>query len=392
MRSPSSSSPPLPRPHACCRPTRRAGRKHVAGAPSLLVVLVLSGRCAQSDAAEATTAREVSRARFGEERARGGTLRSWGELLLGRRGGPRAPRLRGGHQDDGEGQESAPHMIDLTGDRGVLKMTTRTGIEGTRPVERDEVYLHFNGSIECLDNRSTVYNGRNISGVQFDSTTTGSGAGLPRSFQVGGGNTLAAWELAVRNMSKGERATILVHSDFGYGSLGRTTRAGVFIPPNATLRFELELLRWNEKDLHNDGGVMVSYRLDEELDSPNSDNHPEVSDQVLVRFTGRHKDQVYSTSGAGPVWVSLSDEWWMQSGPRAGGDALPPATLPRGLLNMLTAEAVKGGRYNVSLSSDYAYGSKGLEADWEGRRVCVPPNASVEFEVELLDWNTVTDR
>ena len=79
-------------------------------------------------------------------------MRRWDDPPQCKSGGPWVPRLRGGRQDDGEDQ-GAPHIIDLTGDRGVLKMTTRTGTEGTRPAERDEVYLHFNGSIECLDSR-----------------------------------------------------------------------------------------------------------------------------------------------------------------------------------------------------------------------------------------------
>lgn len=200
--------------------------------------------------------------------------------LVGLRGG-------GGAENEERDEEDKP-IIDLTGDQGVLKVKTRAGIEGLRPVEKDEVYLLFNGSIECLDNQSTVFNGKNISGVQFDSSSVGPSATLPRSFQVGSGNTITGWDLAVRNMSKGERATVLIRSDFAYGSMGRTTRGGVFIPPNTTLRFELELLRWNEKDLYNDGGVVVSDSKTEEAQRPDSDNHPEETDQVLLRYTGRN--------------------------------------------------------------------------------------------------------
>jgi hypothetical protein len=38
--------------------------------------------------------------------------------------------------------------------------------EGVNTPETDEVYLLF-GSIECLDNHSHFFNGKNISGVQF---------------------------------------------------------------------------------------------------------------------------------------------------------------------------------------------------------------------------------
>lgn len=51
---------------------------------------------------------------------------------------------------------------------------------------------------------------------------------LPRE-QVGAGNTLIGWDLAVRNMSKGERAILLVRSDFGYGDMAHTMRSGAII-------------------------------------------------------------------------------------------------------------------------------------------------------------------
>jgi FKBP-type peptidyl-prolyl cis-trans isomerase len=301
--------------------------------------------------------------------------------LVGLRGG-------GAEQEESVGEEIDPCIIDLTGDQGVLKLTTRAGIEGLRPVEKDEVYLLFNGSIECLDNQSTVFNGKNISGVQFDSSMVGPGATLPRSFQVGSGNTITGWDLAVRNMSKRERATVLIRSDFAYGTMGRTTRGGVFIPPNSTLRFELELLRWNEKDLYNDGGVVVSDSKTEEAQRPDSDNHPEETDQVLLRYTGRYNGQVFLSSGPTPVWVALSQFPWPQ---KAGETLLPPSTLPRGIHTVLTKEAIKGGHYNMTLTSAYAYGAEGRPADAEGG-VHVPPNASVDFDVQLLDWNTLTDR
>ena len=43
----------------------------------------------------------------------------------------------------------------------------------------------------------------------------------------------------------------------------------------------------------------------------------------------------------------------------------------------------------MSLRSDYAYGVEGFEGVGG---VMVPENATVEFELELLDWNTLSDR
>jgi len=44
-------------------------------------------------------------------------------------------------------------------------------------------------------------------------------------------------------MSLGEKATLRISSDFGYGARG----AGGVIPPNADLNFEVELLGINGK-------------------------------------------------------------------------------------------------------------------------------------------------
>jgi FKBP-type peptidyl-prolyl cis-trans isomerase len=298
---------------------------------------------------------------------------------LALRGGASAEDPPGGTAD---ADDDEPLIVDLTGDRGVLKITTRPGAAGPGPVDRDEVYVLFNGTIESLDNRSTAYNGKSIAGVRFDSTSEGVGANLPRSFQVGGGNTLAGWDLAVRNMTRGERATVYVHSDFAYGPHGHTMRSGVFIPPNATLKFELELLRWNEKDLYNNGSVVVSYTKTPDAERPENDNHPEDADEVLVRYTGRVNDQVFTSSGASPVWVALSDTAVrlcssLPYGPDAA--AFGPSTLPRGLLRALTAEAVKGGRYTVTLSSDFAYGVEGRAAEARGVEHAVPVSRNLRM-------------
>ncbi len=44
-------------------------------------------------------------------------------------------------------------------------------------------------------------------------------------------------------MSKGEKAVLTISPEFGYGTRG----AGGVIPPNATLAFEVELLKINEQ-------------------------------------------------------------------------------------------------------------------------------------------------
>ena len=57
-------------------------------------------------------------------------------------------------------------------------------------------------------------------------------------------------------MKKGEKCTLVCHPDFAYGKSGMKPK----IPENATLIFDVELIRWQMEDLTSDkdGGVLRS--------------------------------------------------------------------------------------------------------------------------------------
>ena len=52
---------------------------------------------------------------------------------------------------------------------------------------------------------------------------------------------IKGWDEGVMKMSLGEKAKLTITPDYGYGARG----AGGVIPPNATLIFEVELLKIN---------------------------------------------------------------------------------------------------------------------------------------------------
>lgn len=62
-------------------------------------------------------------------------------------------------------------------------------------------------------------------------------------FAVGTGQVIKAWDVAFMAMHKGEKATIVLKSDYGYGDRGSPPK----IPGGATLCFEVELLGFGEK-------------------------------------------------------------------------------------------------------------------------------------------------
>jgi FK506-binding protein 1 len=72
-------------------------------------------------------------------------------------------------------------------------------------------------------------------GTKFDASRD---RGRPFQFTIGIGQVIRGWDEGVMQMSKGEKATLHITSDYGYGTRGA---AGV-IPPNADLNFEVELL------------------------------------------------------------------------------------------------------------------------------------------------------
>jgi FK506-binding protein 1 len=75
-------------------------------------------------------------------------------------------------------------------------------------------------------------------GKKFDSSID---KGRPFKFTIGVGQVIQGWDDGVAQMSLGEKATLTITSDFGYGARG----AGGVIPPNADLMFEVELLEIN---------------------------------------------------------------------------------------------------------------------------------------------------
>ncbi len=115
-------------------------------------------------------------------------------------------------------------MAFVTTPSGLQYEDTVVG-EGTAARRGQAATVHYTGWL--------YKNGQQ--GPQFDSSLDRK---EPFEFALGSGMVIEGWDQGVTGMKIGGKRTLIIPPLLGYGMLG----AGGVIPPNSTLKFEIELL------------------------------------------------------------------------------------------------------------------------------------------------------
>ena len=112
----------------------------------------------------------------------------------------------------------------ITTPSGLQYEDTTVG-EGAEAKAGQDVTVHYTG---WLYNDGTQ-------GAKFDSSKDRND---PFEFSLGAGMVIKGWDEGVAGMKIGGKRTLIIPAALGYGARG----AGGVIPPNATLKFDVELL------------------------------------------------------------------------------------------------------------------------------------------------------
>uniref|UniRef100_A0A915A9E2 peptidylprolyl isomerase n=1 Tax=Parascaris univalens TaxID=6257 RepID=A0A915A9E2_PARUN len=106
---------------------------------------------------------------------------------------------------------------------GVKKRAEKCEIKSKKG---DILHMHYTGTLE--------------DGTEFDSSRT---RDQEFTFTLGMGQVIKGWDQGLLNMCEGEQRRLTIPSELGYGERGAPPK----IPPGATLKFDVELLRIERK-------------------------------------------------------------------------------------------------------------------------------------------------
>ena len=123
--------------------------------------------------------------------------------------------------DDHQAQDTSQDLPMTVTPSGLKIIDVQIGT-GREAIANTNVTVHYDGRLE--------------DGKEFDSSRR---RDQPFQFRLGAGQVIKGWDEGLVGMKEGGKRQLVIPSELGYGQQG----AGGVIPPNATLVFDVELLR-----------------------------------------------------------------------------------------------------------------------------------------------------
>ncbi|KAK5644086.1 hypothetical protein RI129_007931 [Pyrocoelia pectoralis] len=236
------------------------------------------------------------------------------------------------------------NAVDVSpkGDGGVLKEILVEG-NSEKPSGGCKVKVHYTGTL--------------LDGTQFDSSRD---RNSPFEFDLGKGSVIKAWDIGIATMKKGERAILTCAPEYAYGEAGSPPN----IPPNSTLKFDVEVLGWEGEDLSpkKDGSIeRFIVEAGEGYTTPND------GAQVEVHLVGKYNETVFEERD---VAFSLGE----------GSEENVIDGVERAL-----AKFKKGEKSQLIIKSKYAFGEEG------NKEFNIPPNATVHYIVTLKTFEKMKE-
>jgi peptidylprolyl isomerase len=247
--------------------------------------------------------------------------------------------------EPGAGQPADENVLTTPSGLGYVEIEKG---DGPAPQTGDVVAVHYTGTLE--------------DGTEFDSSY---GRGEPFAFPLGQGFVIPGWDEGIALMNVGGKARLIIPPELGYGDAG----AGGVIPPGATLIFDVELVdilpgapgapaEVDKADyITTDSGL--KYYDFVVGDGPS----PQTGQQVLVHYTGWLQD--------GTKFDSSLDRGQPLGLVVGVGQVIPG--WDEGLSTMKV-----GGKRQLVIPPELGYGEQGAGG-------VIPPNATLIFDVELID-------
>jgi peptidylprolyl isomerase len=225
----------------------------------------------------------------------------------------------------------------------LIKTDTKLG-EGAEAQAGQTVIVHYTGWLydeSAPDNK----------GEKFDSSLD---RNEPFGFPLGGGRVIKGWDIGVQGMKEGGLRTLVIPPEMGYGPRG----AGDVIPPNATLVFDVKLLK-----------VIRTEITDTKV---GEGEEAQAGQHVTVHYTGWLFDK-NAPDNKGRKFDSSLDRNEPFEFPLDAGHVIQGWDI--GVQGMKV-----GGARTLVIPPEMGYGKRGAGG-------AIPPNATLVFEVELLGIN-----